>query len=378
MALCASPAVSANDIVSLRELPYGSFVAPQPSTVTRDGTVIGVDMSTGSTLRWLPGQAPENLGGGPTFNVINITPVVNPDGSAIVANYMRMDGDSMVSNPRIWEGIFGWAILPGMQAISSLAMGISADGSQVVGYGGDPEIDFHPWTWNEDTGQHMLPIPVTATGGEAWGTSNDGRIVAGFVSRVGTDQWGWPRRIRYGARWVDGQIQLLQDNDGHALGQVVACTNDCSILIGGGYGGEPTAQNPNSGRAWYWTESEGAVYLDTSGLPAGAVPPYYAMGVSEDGSVIIGTYTVETETPIGVTLSNRPFRWTRDGGAKCLIERMTSAGISFGGDGWDLVPNSVSPDGRMILLNGQDPDYQLRSGVLTLIRDGIFSNGFED
>lgn len=367
---------SSAETATLRELSHGAFAAPQPSAVTSDGTVIGADAATGNTLRWRPGAEPEDLGGGPTFSVINVTPVVNPDGSAIVANYMSSDGDLMLSMPRLWEGTFGWSIVPDMQTLSTLAMGISADGTQLVGYGGDPSTNFQPWQWNADAGQRVLPVPATMDGGEAWAVADNGEVAAGFVYRVGTDAGGWPQRWRFGARWVEGQLDLLEDANGHALGQAVACNADCSIVVGGGFGGDGAA-HADSGRAWYWSAGEGVVYLDTSGLPAGATTPYYAMDISADGSAIVGTYSMDTQTPLGTVRTTRPFRWTRQGGAKCLIELMQEQGIPFGGDGWSLVPSSISADGRMILLNGQDADYALHSGVLTLVQERIFSDGFE-
>ncbi|HUD41045.1 MAG TPA: hypothetical protein VMR06_03510 [Dokdonella sp.] len=377
LALGLAGTAAAEAPLLLRELPYAGLGAPQPSRVTGDGTVYGADMTSGNTLRWLPdAAAAEDLGGGPTFGLINVTPLANPDGSTVVANYMREDGKLLVSNPRVYEGIFGWTILSGMDQISSLAMGLSRDGSQVVGYGGDPDLPFQPWQWDADRGQRMLPVPAGMDGGEAWAASDDGRIVGGHVSVLGTDEWGWPTRYLYGARWVDGAIELLEDGGGHTLGQVVACNADCTVLIGGGYGGEPDP-HPDRGRAWYWTEAEGAVYLDTSGLPAGAMAPYYAMAISADGAVIVGTYTEQTETPFGIVVVNKPFRWTREGGAESLIERIAAAGYAFGGEGWELVANSVSTDGRHVLLNGMDADYALHGAVLTFDRDGLFADGFD-
>lgn len=363
-------------VATLRELPHGAAAAPQPSAVTRDGTVFGLDASSGNTLRWKPGQEPEDLGGGPSFMLINVMPVVSPDGSVVVSNYMNFGEETTVTMPRVWEGDFGWSILPDMYATSSaMAIGISADGTQLAGTGADGEVN-RPWRWNYETGQQLLPVPATMSDGEGWAVSNDGRVVAGFVSRTGTEGGGWPRRYRFAARWSDGQIQLLEDADGHPLGQAVVCNADCSIVAGGGEGGD-SAPHANSGRAWYWSEAEGAVYLDTSGLPDGAMAPYYAMDMSGDGSVVVGTYTIQVETPFGVMLETRPFRWTREGGAKCLIELMEEQGLPFGGDGWNLVPVSISVDGRTILLNGQDADSQLRSAVLTLVEDRILKDGFD-
>lgn len=371
----AGPA-SAQWVATLRELPHGTAAAPQPSAVTGDGTVFGLDASTGNTLRWRPGQEPEDLGGGPSFMLINVMPVVSPDGRVVVSNYMNAGEGTTVLVPRIWEGDFGWSILPDMYATpSAMAIGISADGTQLAGTGGDGAGN-RPWHWSYEAGQQLLPVPATMSDGEAWAVSNDGRVVAGFVSRTGTDGGGWPRRYRFAARWSDGQIQLLEDADGHPLGQAVVCNADCSVVAGGGEGGD-SAPHANSGRAWYWSEAEGAVYLDTSGLPAGATAPYYAMDMSGDGRVVVGTYTVQVQTPFGVMLETRPFRWTREGGAQCLIELMSEQGLPFGGDGWNLVPVSISPDGRTILLNGQDADSQLRSAVLGLVEDRILQDGFD-
>lgn len=373
----AGPA-PAERVASLRELPRGSASAPQPAALTADGTVFGLDGPEGNLLRWRPGQPPENLGGGPAFMLINVMPVVSPDGSMVVSNYMNLGEETTSILPRRWEGeSLGWSILPDMFATrSASAIGVSADGNQLVGTGDEDGTGNRPWRWSYETGQQLLPITATTNGGEAWGVSDDGRVVVGFVSRTGTDSGGWPTRYDFGARWSDGQIQLLQDAAGHPLGQAVVCNADCSIVAGGGKGGD-SAPHADSGRAWYWTEAEGAVYLDTSGLPAGAMAPYYAMDMSGDGSVIVGTYSIEVETPFGVSLDTRPFRWTRQGGAKCLIELMAEQGIPFGGDGWNLVPNSISKDGRSILLNGQDADSNLRSGVLTLVEDRLFSDGFD-
>lgn len=375
--LTCAPLAAGDEQVSLRELqrPEG-MGALHPSAIARDGTVIGVAMMTGNNIRWLPDQPPKDLGGGESFVVINITPVVDADGAVVIANHIVEDGSFGYSLPRMWLGSQDWEPLPGLIMETSLAMGISADGSQVVGYGGDPVEPFQPWHWNLTQGQRQLPIPESMSSGEAWAVGDDGRVVGGQVVRVEVDEFGWPNRLRFGARWVDGQLELLEDAAGHPVGQVVACTPDCSMMVGGGPGGNPIP-HPNQGRAWYWTEATGVVYLDTGGLPAGAMAPLYAMDVSDDGNSIIGTYTALTETEFGIVVNRRPFLWRRDRGARCLIELMAENDIDFGGPGWELVPNSISPDGRMIVLNGMDETYALKAAVLTITSDGIFSNGFE-
>lgn len=269
----------------------------------------------------------------------------------------------------------GWQPLSGLTLETSLPFGISADGRQVVGAGGTSGSDFQPWQWNEVDGQIPLPVPAEHDGGEAWVVSNDGRIAAGFVFQRYTDEWGWPLTYYYGSRWLDGGWQPPSDSNGHALGQAVAGTADGSILVGGGAGGQ--ASHPQADHAWYWSEAEGAAYLDPSTLPPDAQPPYYAIDVSGDGRHIVGSCTVHIESDFGVIRVNKPFLWHADTGMRSLTALKAAHGIHFGGDGWDLVANSISADGTRILLNGMDEDYQVRSAVLNLLPERIFADGFE-
>jgi hypothetical protein len=375
----ASAAAPAQDIVTLWELPQGEFEPAHPSSIARDGTVVGVSFNAANdVVRWRPGQAPESLGGGPGYSVINVTPVMNTDGTVIVTPFMDWDVKPVASIPRAWRPGEGWQDLGGLVLGTSIPMGISADGSRVTGFGRVSDADWYdqPWVWDATSGQQVLPVPDAMDGGEAWAASDDGHIVAGHAYDRETDDWGWPVTWRYGARWVDGAFEALTDGEGRALGQVVACNADCSILVGGGAGGnEPPHEHAS--HAWYWSEATGGVYLDPSPLPADALPPYYAMDVTDDGSTIIGTYTVHVEDEFGTIPVNKPFIWRADTGMRSLAELMAEHGIAFGGEGWEMVPNDITPDGTRIVLNGMDPDYRVRSGVLTMLGETIFADGFE-
>lgn len=369
-------------IVTLHELPQGEFSPVHPSNIAADGTVVGISFASigevsDQIVRWPAGGEPESLGGGPSFALINITPVMSADGSVIVnPHFLELDDDPfVVSVPMSWRDGDGWQPLAGLSLETSLPFGISADGSHVVGAGGDSGAAFHPWIWSSAQGQVLLPIPADRDSGEAWAVSDDGRIATGFVTLRDTDEWGWPITYQFGSRWVDGVWQALTDSDGHPLGQAVACTADCSIVVGGGAGGD--SSHLLADRAWYWNEVTGAVYLDPSTLPPTAQPPFYAIDVSDDGSTIVGTYFTFHEDPFGTVRRTQPFVWHADTGMRSLTELMAAHDIDFGGEGWELVANSISGDGTRILLNGMDDDFQVRSAVLSIRSDVIFADGFE-
>lgn len=371
------------EIVSLYPLPQGPFTPVHPSNIASDGSVVGISFTSlgdasDQIVRWPAGGEPESLGGGPSFALINITPVMSADGSVIVnPHFLELDDEPhVVSVPMAWRDGEGWQPLPNLSLETSLPFGISADGSHVVGAGRDSGTPSSPWIWSEAEGQIALPIPANRDGGEAWAVADDGGIAAGFVTLHDTDEWGWPLTYRFGSRWVDGTWQALTDHDGNPLGQAVACTADCSILVGGGTAGD--GSHPFADHAWYWSEATGAVYLDPSTLPSGAQPPYHAIDVSDDGSHIVGTYYTFHDDPFGTVRRAQPFLWNAETGMRSLNQVMADHDIDFGGDGWELVANSISGDGTRILLNGMDGDFQVRSAVLTINIETIFRNGFED
>lgn len=365
-----APDVAAIDIVSFHELPQERFRPVHPSSIARDGTIVGISFAEGNeVVRWRPGQPPEGLGGGPGVSTINITPAISLDGTTIVRP--KTDFETIETTAMRWRDDSGWQAIDGAFLAISVPVGISEDGSHVVGYGLRDVLDphFQPWVWSEDGGQRLLPVPVDRPSGEAWAISSDGRIVAGHVYYEENSGVNWPVTWRFACRWVDGVLEPLLDAEGWPLGQAVACNSDCSVIVGGGYGGD-SLDRPAVGRAWYWTEATGGVYLDVASLPAGARAPHHAMAVSEDGRVIVGTYTMHVPGPLGTIIQHsKPFLWHADTGMHDLTTLMAEHGIVFGGDGWELVPSAITPDGKRIVLNGMDPEPAVRSGVL-VVDDG--------
>src|SRR5690242_5443706 len=108
--LCgASGAVA--DTVTLTELPApAGYAVAGVANIAADGTVIGVVYPDGLVVRWQPGATPEVLGGGLTFTLDNITPLISKDGSAIATTgYFDDGGEAPVAAPELWTGGTDWA-----------------------------------------------------------------------------------------------------------------------------------------------------------------------------------------------------------------------------------------------------------------------------
>ena len=362
------------DSVSLTELPApDGYPVAGVSNIAADGTVIGVVYPDGLVVRWRPGADPEVLGGGITFTLDNILPLISKDGSAIVASgYFPGDGDgdALVAAPELWSGATDWARISGITLGSSSPFGVSYDGRTLVG-SGEPAVPPAegptpqlPWIWNEAGGQVELALPDEVFSGQAWAVSNDGSVAAGFVELTADDA------ARYGMRWVAGVPTWITDADGLRVGQAIGCNSDCSVIVGAGVTGDV-----GSKQAWRWSEAAGVQYLDPP-ADAGADAVVYAFESNEDGTVIVGSYVVFDPT-LGPT--NHGFLWTAADGMRDISQYLADYGIEFGGADWvDLLVDAVTPDGKTLLLNGLDADYTRRRAVVQIaVDDWIFADGFE-
>ena len=75
---------------------------------------------------------------------------------------------------------------------------------------------------------------------------------------------------------------------------------------------------------------------------------------------------------------HKNFLWTPADHLQDFSAFLSLYGIDYGDDFSDLVVNSISSDGRTMLLNGADPDYQRKRAVVRLVPDDpIFADGFD-
>lgn len=372
LAACALAMPAFADSVTLSELAApADYPVASAANITTDGTVVGVVYPDGLVVRWLPGAAPEVLGGGMTFTLDNIMPLISKDGSTIAtAGYFPGPGDALVAAPELWMGGTDWARVSGITLGSASPFGVSYDGHALVGSaepvvppaeGPWPQL---PWVWTAASGQVELALPASAFSGQAWAVSNDANVAAGFATPSSDDE------TRYGVRWVGGVPAWITDADDQRVGQAIGCNSDCSVIVGAGVSG-----GSGSKQAWRWTSATGVQYLElVAGAASDAVT--YAFESSEDGGVIVGGYVV-FDPALGPT--NHGFLWTAAGGMQDITQFLAGYDIDFGAADWvDLLVNAVTPDGRTLLVNGVDANYTRRRALVHIEADDfIFSDGFE-
>jgi len=224
----------------------------------------------------------------------------------------------------------GWSQQPSITWLGTLpsfmrsvALGVSADGSVVVGEARNAVDQYRAFRWTQATGMQDLG---TLGGGwsEANGVSADGSVVVGGA-RNAAGQWR-------AFRWT--QMTGMQDlgtlpsfNRSTAL----SVSADGSVVVG-------FAENAaGQRRAFRWTQATGMQDLGTLGGRESV-----AWGVSADGSVVVGWTFNAAGQPCA-------FRWTPEGGMEDLNQ--TYARLLTGGSVLS-VATAISPNGRYIVGGG--------------------------
>lgn len=373
LSLAAASAAAAADVYSLVELPNPDFIGVAGvSNLAADGTAIGTGYPDGMVVRWRPGQAPENLGGS-SYTLDNVMPLISADGSVIVAGSFfpnPSDPDGVPdASAGIWRGGTTWERISGEVLERSTPYAISDDGRYIAGagvYTSNPppgEVAYqYPWTWSATGGQVVLPRLPGWNNAEVWAISNDGGVAAGFAHNA-PDEF-----VRYGLIWSEGGARQLFDAQSQPVGQAIGCNSTCSIVVGAGFTG-----SGGSRQAWRWTAQNGVQHLgEVPGAPPDST--YYAFDTTEDGATIVGSYG--TIDPV-LGFVNRGFVWTAGGGMVDLVALLAQHGIDYGADFNDLVINSITRDGRRMLINAADSEYFRRRAIVRLDPDALFADGFE-
>ena len=212
-------------------------------------------------------------------------------------------------------GFTGLGDLPG-SSFNSIARGVSADGSVVVGYGNSASgTEAFRWT----AGGGMVGLGDLAGGdfgSNAYGVSADGSVVVGgSVSASGYETFRWT---------ASGGMVGLGDIPGGSFGSVAYdISADSSVVVG------MSLIDTAPSTAFRWTSGGGMV--DLGSLPEGILFSE-AYGVSADGSVVVGM----TWSP-----GYQAFRWTSGGG-------MVGLGYLPGGSTYSQA-EGVSADGSTVV-----------------------------
>jgi probable HAF family extracellular repeat protein len=258
----------------------------------------------------------------------------------------------------------------------SVATGVSADGSTVVGYSG-LGAGQQAFRWTRGGGMVGLgDLPGGTFESSAKAVSADGSVVVGW----GT--WGASGLGREAFRWTSGggMVGLGDLPGGVFYSEAGGVSADGSVVVG-------TGRSASGYEAYRWTNAGGIVGLGV--LPVGGVDSA-AFGVSADGSVVVGwgrsdsgglglvleasrwtsgggmvglgdlpggfesfAYDVSGDGAVVVGYAGGAvaFLWTSDGGMKRLWDVLLAQGIDPAADGWTnlTAANGISGDGNTIV-----------------------------
>lgn len=227
-------------------------------------------------------------------------------------------------------------VLPG-NASNSRAWAISADGTTVVGSGGN----LRAFKWTVQDG--ILALPRMSSFGTyfASGVSADGTVVTGGAAVIGV--------VAGTARWVGNSVELVTDTNNAPLSFTSLGLSDDGLTMVG--------SDTSSGTI------EAAMYSQQEGLVTVNLFQTEARGVSGDGQVMVGISR-------GGLSDGRAFKWTRSDGLALLGD------IPFGNQFTNA--RAASFDGSVIvgvMQFGKIEAFRWENGVMTGIGDlagGVF------
>lgn len=221
------------------------------------------------------------------------------------------------------------------------ALGMSRNGEVVVGYADGLDGFDEAYRWTAAGGLELLGKPPDCYHSYAFGVSDDGAVVAGFGQMISGGERGF--------RWTPA-VGLEPFGALPAYSNSVAtAVSSSGLAIAGG-----------NSEAFRWTDASG---LEGLGSLPGVSSGGRAMGISADGSVVVGY----GEGALG----REAFRWTAADG-------MLGLGDLPGGAYWSEA-YGVSPDGGTVVGTSWLDDVAFRwtaeSGMQSL---GALSNGYAE
>lgn len=177
---------------------------------------------------------------------------------------------------------------------------ISPTGGVVVGsstFGNEEQ----PFRWTRQGGMRALPVPATYQGGEALGVSEDGSVVVGFGNFIGS-LWNRPLPLNEAMMWVNGVATPLGFTGNGLWSKAYDVSADGQIVVGEAH------LNTSIGEymAVLWINGVGPV--EVGDLPGG-YDRSRAVAVSADGMTIAGW-----GSKLFHPFIHRMFRWTQAGG----------------------------------------------------------------
>lgn len=287
---------------------------------------------------------PGTLGGGAPQSIAS---GVSADGSVVVGVTTSASGTQAFR----WTeagGMVGLGDLPGGIFYSHSA-GVSADGSVVVGMSSSVS-GIQAFRWTQAGGMAGLgDLPGGAFSSFATAVSSDGSVIIGSaVSANGDEAFRWTQ--------AGGMTGLGDLPGGIFSSSATAVSSDGSVIVGG-------SVSASGDEAFRWTQAGGMTGLGD--LPGGS---FYSLasGVSADGSVVVG----RSFSAQGL----EAFRWTQAGG-------MVGLGDLPGGL-FNSYAAAITPDGSVIVggaasANGDEAFFWTEADGMVSLNDWLEDSGVD-
>jgi probable HAF family extracellular repeat protein len=231
--------------VCLGKLPDYSYGSA--NGVSADGSVIiGTHGGNSNkiTFRWFPGRGIGDLPGLPAAVVRCEARAVSADGAVVVGASRHESGSDKAFRFHADTGLIQLGVLPGDS--NSVADGVSADGSVIVG--SSSSVSSQAFRWTQKTGMMGLgTLPGGSPNSRACGVSADGSIIVGQCYGEGGFEafiWDAAHGMRSLRQVLASRFDVGANLAGWKLQAANAVTADGSFVVG--YG-----MNPSGNReAW--------------------------------------------------------------------------------------------------------------------------------
>ncbi|MBZ0269627.1 T9SS type A sorting domain-containing protein [bacterium] len=315
------------------------------TSISADGTVLACNtQGTYEACRWTQatGLVPLGMSSVAVLGRGAGTPAISADGTRISATILGVDSTYVTQG--LWTLGSGWQeTMPPMPPDGGMldeemgsAWGLSDDGNTVVGLYwrlGQPDGSAHASTWTE--GGNTTGLGGNGGSSRANDCSGDGSIVVGWAERFdGT----WQPTV-----WQGDSLQTLTATEGF-------CEAHCILPDGSTIFGSTFELHSLrfSGAAWDWNGSSW-VERDLGYLPGtqpnnGYIAPNDA---TPDGRLVVGYNQFFWGSSTG-------FVWTEETGMLDLVDFVEERGGAFPSDFVVTSAVGVSDDGSVIVGVGQD------------------------